>query len=121
MLAEGTKSVTAWLGNGLRRLAFQRSVGHRDCSHPADMRPAPEGPLVCPGCERDGSTWVKVRMCLACGTVGCCDSSSGQHARRHHEETGHPVIRSIEAGEAWAWCYVDQAYLAPARGEPAVR
>ncbi|HUF94534.1 MAG TPA: UBP-type zinc finger domain-containing protein, partial [Acidimicrobiia bacterium] len=33
------------------------------------------------------------------------------HARSHHEETGHPLIRSIEPGESWGWCYLDEAYL----------
>jgi uncharacterized UBP type Zn finger protein len=121
MLAQGTKGIAAGVGDGLRRLAFHRSIWQRQCSHPADMRNAPQELLVCPGCERDGSAWVKLRMCLACGAVGCCDSSTAQHARRHHEESGHPVIRSIEPGEAWAWCYVDQAYLAPRGASPAVR
>jgi hypothetical protein len=26
----------------------------------------------------------------------------------HHDETGHPVMRSFEPGEQWRWCYVDQ-------------
>ena len=33
----------------------------------------------------------------------------GRAARdRHFDETGHPVMRSIEPGEAWRWCYVDE-------------
>jgi len=58
-------------------------------------------------------------MCLSCGSIGCCDSSARKHARRHFDETGHPVIRSIEADEEWAWCYVDRAYLTPRRANPA--
>ena len=46
-------------------------------------------------------------MCLACGHVGCCDSSVGMHATRHFEQTGHPTMRSIEPGESWRWCYLD--------------
>ena len=46
-------------------------------------------------------------MCLACGNVGCCDSSPGTHAYRHFEATGHPVMRSVEPGEDWRWCYED--------------
>lgn len=111
MLAQATTSVAVRVGDGLRRLAFQRSIGRRTCAHLAEVRSAPQEPQVCPGCERDGLAWVKLRMCLACGTVGCCDSSTGQHARSHHEETGHPVIRSIEPGEEWAWCYLDLAYV----------
>jgi CPA1 family monovalent cation:H+ antiporter len=47
-------------------------------------------------------------MCLVCGEVACCDSSVGRHASRHFEATGHPVMRSVERGEAWRWCYVDE-------------
>jgi CPA1 family monovalent cation:H+ antiporter len=25
----------------------------------------------------------------------------------HFKATGHPVMRSIEPGEDWRWCYVD--------------
>jgi len=46
-------------------------------------------------------------MCLTCGHVGCCDSSPHKHANRHFHETTHPVMRSIEPGENWRWCYVD--------------
>ena len=47
-------------------------------------------------------------MCLTCGHVGCCDSSRGRHATAHFEATGHPLMRSVEPGETWAWCYVDR-------------
>jgi uncharacterized UBP type Zn finger protein len=57
-------------------------------------------------------------MCISCGSIGCCDSSAGKHARSHHAETGHPVIRSIEGDEEWAWCYVDRAYLSVERLSP---
>ena len=25
------------------------------------------------------------------------------------QATGHPVMRSIQPGESWKWCYVDKA------------
>jgi len=62
---------------------------------------------TCLECEESGDDPVHLRLCLSCGYVGCCDSSVGRHATRHHEETGHPVVRSFEDGEAWRWCYVD--------------
>ena len=67
-----------------------------------------------PGCERclaEGTRWVHLRICLTCGFVGCCDSSQGRHATGHFHETGHPVIRSVEPDEDWAWCYVDRVTL----------
>ncbi|SES42682.1 sodium/proton antiporter, CPA1 family [Pedococcus cremeus] len=68
----------------------------------------PLTPRGCPDCEREGLVPVHLRLCLVCGNVGCCDSSVGRHAERHFKETGHPVIRSFEPGEAWRWCYVDE-------------
>jgi len=94
----------------LRRIAFQRSLAPRTCSHfPTPDVHVPD-PTSCRPCEEQGERWLKLRMCLTCGTVGCCDSSAG-HARAHFEATGHPLIRSIEPGETWAWCYPDEAYL----------
>ncbi len=105
------KTITRYLGNELRRVSFQRSAAHRSCTHLTDERPPLPAVLECPGCIRDSSQWVKLRMCLACGSVGCCDSSVGRHAVGHYEATGHPAMRSIEPTDTWGWCYVDEAYL----------
>jgi hypothetical protein len=48
---------------------------------------------------------------MSCGHVGCCDSSKNKHATGHSHETGHPIIKSLEPGEDWAWCYVDETML----------
>ncbi|GAA2153030.1 sodium/proton antiporter (CPA1 family) [Humibacillus xanthopallidus] len=74
----------------------------------ADSCVEPRTPDGCEECLRDGTTWVHLRLCLTCGHVGCCDSSEMKHATAHFHETGHPVMRSIEPGEAWRWCYVDE-------------
>jgi CPA1 family monovalent cation:H+ antiporter len=86
--------------------------GHRagDCEHLREsshvaVAQTPEG---CAECLRDGLRWVHLRLCLACGHVGCCDSSVGKHAAAHFRESEHPVMRSIEPGEGWRWCYVDE-------------
>ncbi len=68
----------------------------------------PRTPEGCEECLRDGTAWVHLRLCLDCGHVGCCDSSERRHAAAHFTGTGHPVMRSIEPGEAWRWCYVDE-------------
>lgn len=81
-----------------------------ECEHlrePVQL-PRPRTPQGCEECLRDGTEWVHLRLCLTCGHVGCCDSSSGQHASKHFDETSHPVLRSFEPGEAWRWCFVDQ-------------
>jgi CPA1 family monovalent cation:H+ antiporter len=61
----------------------------------------------CEECLASGSTWVHLRRCLACGHVGCCDSSPNRHATVHHLGTRHPVVQSFQPGESWRYCYVD--------------
>ncbi|WP_040160743.1 Na+/H+ antiporter [Nigerium massiliense] len=80
------------------------------CEHLADAHAVvvPLTPGICAECQAEGLTPVHLRLCLECGHVGCCDSSAGRHATKHFEETGHPVMRSIEPGEDWRWCYVDE-------------
>ncbi len=81
-----------------------------ECEHLADHHDrfvAPTSPHGCEECLRDGTTWVHLRLCLDCGHVGCCDSSTEKHADAHFHETGHPVMRSFEPGESWRWCFVD--------------
>ena len=58
--------------------------------------------------ENWATTWVHLRLCLICGHVGCCDSSKNKHATKHFHKLKHPLIRSIEPGESWVWCYVDE-------------
>jgi len=79
---------------------------HRDQIR--DVRPNSQG---CEECMKLGERWVQLRMCLSCGHVGCCDSSRHRHATAHFHATGHPVMRSIEPGEGWRWCYVDRVML----------
>lgn len=70
-----------------------------------DPEPAARG---CVECVRTGDPWVHLRMCLTCGHVGCCDSSKNRHATRHFWASHHPIVRSVEPGECWRWCYVDE-------------
>jgi uncharacterized UBP type Zn finger protein len=58
-----------------------------------------------------GGKWVHLRICLACGHVGCCDSSPNRHATAHYRATEHAIVRSLEPGEDWSWCYVDEMPL----------
>ena len=65
----------------------------------------------CEECEKMGSEWVHLRLCLTCGHVGCCDSSVNKHGTKHFKKTGHPVIKSYEPGENWKWCFVDEVFM----------
>ena len=70
-----------------------------------DVQPSADG---CEDCLATGGQWVHLRICLECGHVGCCDSSPGRHASGHARSAQHPIIRSLEPGEDWSWCYVDE-------------
>jgi uncharacterized UBP type Zn finger protein len=84
------------------------------CTHldTVSVTELPAPPLGCEDCQRMGGRWVHLRMCLVCGKVGCCDSSPNRHATAHFHASGHPLIRSAEPGEEWAWCYLDELPLA---------
>lgn len=81
------------------------------CTHLDQIRSVRPGSQGCKECLETGETWVALRMCLTCGHVGCCDSSKGAHATGHFHQTSHAVMRSIERGQDWRWCYVDKAYV----------
>ena len=79
----------------------------KECSHTEMIGTVTPSAQGCEECLKIGGHWVNLRICLVCGKVGCCDNSPNRHATKHFHETGHPVMRSIEPGEAWRWCYVD--------------
>ena len=92
-------------------ITLSRDPERAGCTHGDAIRTVrPSGP-GCEECLASGGRWVHLRACLSCGHIGCCDSSPGRHATAHHRETGHPVVRSVEPGEAWGWCYVDQVLI----------
>ena len=82
------------------------------CEHLEDFaerkKPVHPSSHGCKECLETGDGWVQLRLCLTCGHVGCCDSSLNRHATRHHHATKHPVVKSFEPGQDWAWCYVDE-------------
>lgn len=78
------------------------------CHHLDQVREISPSSDGCEDCLKLGGRWVHLRMCMICGHVGCCDSSPGQHATAHFDETGHPLVQSFEPGESWWWCYVDE-------------
>ena len=71
----------------------------------------PESVEGCEECLAAGDPWFHLRICLECGKVGCCDSSPNRHASAHAQASGHPVMRSIEPGEVWSWCFADEVMM----------
>lgn len=88
------------------------------CSHLDQIRDVTPSADGCEDCLRIGADWVHLRLCLTCGHVGCCDSSLHRHATAHFHASDHPLVRSLEPGEDWMWCYVDEVGLAAAESAP---
>jgi uncharacterized UBP type Zn finger protein len=79
------------------------------CAHLAQVHDVtPRTPEGCEECLLTGGRWVHLRLCLTCGHVGCCDSSPNRHASAHAREEGHPIMRSLQPGEEWSWCFEDE-------------
>jgi hypothetical protein len=74
------------------------------CTHlgavKTDRPRAVGGEAGCEECLKMGDSWVHLRLCRTCGHVGCCDESKNV--------TKHPIITSLESGEGWSWCDVDE-------------
>jgi uncharacterized UBP type Zn finger protein len=79
------------------------------CSHVGKVdrhvKPKSDG---CEECLAMGDSWVHLRLCMSCGHVGCCDDSKNKHATKHFHHTKHPIVRSLEPGERWGWCFADE-------------
>ena len=84
------------------------TCNHRDTIKVTEL---PEAVAGCEDCLAMGSKWFHLRICLECGHVGCCDDSPNRHATAHAGATQHPIIRSLEPGDDWSWCYVDRIGL----------
>ena len=82
-----------------------------ECTHVYSIHEVEPSANGCEECLKSGDTWVHLRLCLTCGHVGCCDQSKNRHATKHFLKTGHPVIQSLEPGESWRYCYVDELFM----------
>src|SRR6218665_892126 len=70
----------------------------------------PEEVAGCEECLKTGDVWLHLRICLACGHVGCCDDSPNKHASAPASATD-PLLRSLQPGEEgveWCWCLMEE-------------
>ena len=80
------------------------------CEHIKEMRKVTPSADGCEDCLKIGGRWVHLRMCESCGHVGCCDNSPNRHATKHYNSTDHPIVKSVEPGEEWGYCYPDDQF-----------
>lgn len=90
---------------------YKPTVDVSVCTHLDRIRPVFPSAEGCEECLRIGDEWVHLRLCLVCGHVGCCDTSKNKHATAHFHETDHPLMKSLERFDDWAWCFVDEEYI----------
>ena len=83
------------------------------CSHldQIEITQLPASVDGCEDCLASGGVWLHLRICLSCGHVGCCDDSPNRHATKHANATDHPIIRSLQPGEEWSYCYPDDLMM----------
>ena len=87
-------------------------MSSQQCSHLNDINPdVTPRTNGCEECLKMGDQWVHLRLCMTCGHVGCCHSSPNRHATKHYHATSHTIVRSLQPGEDWAWCYIDEVLL----------
>ena len=80
------------------------------CEHIKEIRKVTPSAVGCEDCLKIGGRWVHLRMCESCGHVGCCDNSPNRHATKHYHSTQHPIVKSVEPGEEWGYCYPDDIF-----------
>lgn len=81
------------------------------CAHLRSVMTATSNTDGCEECLASGDMRVHVRLCRTCGHVGCCDDSKNKHATEHFHSTRHPIMTSLEPGEDWSCCYIDEAMM----------
>ncbi len=80
------------------------------CEHLNEIKTVTPSADGCEDCLKTGGKWLHLRLCEICGHVGCCDSSPNKHATKHFHASKHPIVKSFEKGEDWAYCYVDDMF-----------
>jgi uncharacterized UBP type Zn finger protein len=94
------------------RSASLLMAARRDpCEHLRGVERVSARASGCEECLAMGAQWNELRVCLSCGHVGCCEDSEHAHALQHFKASGHPLIASLERGETWGWCYLDNRYF----------
>jgi uncharacterized UBP type Zn finger protein len=101
----------SWIGNLVWKL-LPWSLRRAECTHFEQATFFDAENEGCEECLKIDGQWVHLRRCLNCGKVGCCDDSPNTHARKHFEEDGHAVVRTVEPGETWVYCFADDVAMA---------
>lgn len=94
-----------------KAIDYKAQVDASVCAHLGQIKRVYPSAAGCEECLQTGDSWVHLRICLTCGHMGCCDDSKNKHATAHFHASNHSLIKSMERGEDWAWCYREETYL----------
>jgi uncharacterized UBP type Zn finger protein len=98
-------------GEALRKQVWSRGKDAKACTHRDQIQDIVPGADGCEECLAMGDTWIHLRLCMTCGHVGCCNDSKNKHASKHYLATDHPLVKPLEEGEDWLWCFADEVVL----------
>ena len=84
---------------------------NQECEHVKQIKAVEPCTNGCEECLKTGDGWVHLRLCEMCGHVGCCDSSKNKHGTKHFQQTTHAIVKSLEPGEDWGYCYADDLFF----------
>ena len=69
----------------------------------------PPGDIAgCEECLKTGDRWVHLRMCQPAARSAAATPRRTGTPAAHAAEDGHPIFRSVEPGEEWSWCAIDE-------------
>ena len=71
--------------------------------------PRPDHVAGCEDCLKIGGRGCICGCAGPAATSGAAIRSPNRHATHHVHESGHPIVTSVEPGEDWSYCYVDEA------------
>ena len=72
----------------------------------------PESVDGCEDCLATGGLWLHLRICLAVRPRRLLRRlAEPPRDARTTAATDHPLIRSLEPGEDWSWCFVDEVAM----------
>lgn len=84
-----------------------KEINKEDCPHfEKSLKVVASDKSKCEACD----IHEHLRLCTTCGSVNCCESGMG-HNTEHFKHTGHAIIKSLDTGRDFTWCYKCNAYL----------
>jgi hypothetical protein len=86
-----------------------------ECVHATSIEPVPAARDVCEACIVEGTRWVHLRQCLACGQTLCCNDSPRRHMTGHWESDRPSGDAQRVAGRGLDVVLPNDAPIRPAR------